>query len=434
MIPTIGAWTALVGVLAAQDGSKLTVDLAAQLAEQRAYSVLIQRSAITRQRERLSEAKAGFNVRAGVQATYQRNDEQVVATLGPGAPPVILQPFDTGVVVANVTLPLDISGSLRKQVDAQRNSLNAETLNLLGTLNDVRFTTKTAYLGVLRAKAQLAVADQALALSKARRDQAKLQFEQAAVAKIDVTRFEAQVAQSEAERLAAQNNYQNAINQFNEVLARPIETESEFGDVVTLPELPSDRDQLVLQARKERPESRSLFESIRGLGNVVRAQETGDDPSLNLSINHTRNLVTTPFNPREFQTVGQLVLSIPIFDQGLTRQRVKQARQDELQAQLRLQQLHLNISQEIRSALNNMATAKARLQSAEQQIRLAEEVFRIAGVRRDAGEGTYVEVIDAINTLTQARNNGIAARYDYLNGYYQLQRAMGRDNFQEPAS
>jgi outer membrane protein TolC len=61
-------------------------------------------------------------------------------------------------------------------------------------------------------------------------------------------------------------------------------------------------------------------------------------------------------------------------------------------------------------------------------VALAQEVFRLAQVRRDAGEGTYVEIIDAETDLTRARNGLVSARYDYLTAYAQLQRALGRDD------
>jgi outer membrane protein TolC len=92
-----------------------------------------------------------------------------------------------------------------------------------------------------------------------------------------------------------------------------------------------------------------------------------------------------------------------------------------------LEQTRLFISQDVRNAVQNLSSALARLRSAEAQRRLAEEVFRLARVRQEAAEGTYVEVIDAETSLTQARNAEVSARYDYLVAYSQLQRAVGTD-------
>jgi len=90
--------------------------------------------------------------------------------------------------------------------------------------------------------------------------------------------------------------------------------------------------------------------------------------------------------------------------------------------------VELAISQDVRNAIQNLASAQARLANAQEQVRLAEEVFRLAQIRQQAAEGTYVEVVDAETSLTQARNGLVSARYDYLLAYSQLERSLGTDN------
>jgi outer membrane protein TolC len=92
--------------------------------------------------------------------------------------------------------------------------------------------------------------------------------------------------------------------------------------------------------------------------------------------------------------------------------------------------LKLNISQEVRAALTNMANAMARQKSAIEQDELAKEVVRIARIRRDAGEGTVLEIIDAETQWTTAQNNLVNAMYDYYGAYSDLQRAVGADDIE----
>jgi outer membrane protein TolC len=121
-------------------------------------------------------------------------------------------------------------------------------------------------------------------------------------------------------------------------------------------------------------------------------------------------------------------LNVPLFDSGATRARVKEARQDEEAAKIQLKQTQLNISQQVRDAFADLSSAQARLANAQRQVSLAEEVFRLAKVRQDAGEGTYVEVIDAETSLATSRNSLVSAKYDYFLAFSQLQHAMGNDN------
>ena len=82
----------------------------------------------------------------------------------------------------------------------------------------------------------------------------------------------------------------------------------------------------------------------------------------------------------------------------------------------------------VRTAVANLGSAKARFENAQAQVMLAQETYRLAVVKQNAGEGTYVEVIDAQNALTQAKDGLLGAKYDYLTAYAQLQRAVGVDD------
>ncbi len=415
-------------LLSAQSTSTLSLDRALALAEANAFDVLIQRTTVESQRQRLMQAKAALNPRLGLNTVYTRFDKENVASIGPGQS-FVTQPLNSTNVTASLTYDIDIAGSARKQIDAQRRTLTAQEYGVQAILNELRLSVKSSYVTVLRAQGQVKVAEQALELSKARRDQAKRQFEADSAAQVDLTRFDAQVSQAEADLVSAKNSLANAKNGLNQVLSRPIETESEL-EVLTVdvPTLASP-DALVDLAVKSRPDVKRTETTILALKDVRRSEETGDDPTLNFNMSHQRNLNATGLNPRTFQTTSTFTLSIPIFDQGITRSRVKAARQDEASAKIQLDQLKLNVSQQVRNALNDYNTASARLKNGLDQERLAEEVYRISVVRRDAGEGTYVEVVDSINQLTQARNNVVNSRYDTLLAYFQLQRAIGKDRF-----
>jgi len=211
-------------------------------------------------------------------------------------------------------------------------------------------------------------------------------------------------------------------------LARPIESSVEVVDLDQLPSQDYEEGQLVAAAQGKRPEVVSATTSLKALKLITRATEAGLNPSLNLQVQYQTTIDPQGFSSRSQSTVGNLILSIPIFDSGVTRSKVKEARQDEVQASISLDQTKLSISQEVRNAIANLTSAKARIQNANEQVKLAEEVYRLAKVKQDAGAGTYYEVIDAETQLTQARNGQIGARYDYLISYSQLQRAVGQDD------
>jgi outer membrane protein TolC len=313
-------------------------------------------------------------------------------------------------------------------VSASQATLRASQNTLLATRSDQRLAAKQAFLAVLRAQATVGVQNQALIDAQERLSQAQKELAAGTVAPVDEKRFEAQVAQAKSDLITAQNALDLAKQTFNQTLARPIETPVDLVEPAALPIVPSNVPGLVETGQKQRPEVRSLQATIESLADIRRATEAGMNPSLTFSLNNQRNLDATGFTASAETTTGVLALSIPIFDSGVTRDRVKAARQDELQAKIQLEQLELGISEEVRAAVTNLSSASSRLDNARQQVALAEEVYRLSKIRQDAGEGTYVEVIDAETQLTQARNSLVSARYDYLTAYSQLQRAIGSDD------
>lgn len=405
----------------------LSVDEAIAIAQRDAFSVLIQQVALEQARARIDQAQTGFRPRVSSSVTYTRFDEAQSASFGPGQS-VVTQPIDQRTIAASVQWTLDINGQLRRQLSSARLSAKASEFQVASVLNDIRLNTRLAYFNVIRAQLALVVQQQALELAKARLAQTRQQFDQDQVARIDVTRFETQVQASEAEVLAAENQVQLAKNALNQILGRAIDTSFETADVPSMPSVAINNEALTKLALETRPDVSSLRTTLRALAENRRAVEAGNRPSLSAGFNYQRLFGEVGAFARESQWTANLTLSIPLYDQGVTRAQVNVLKKDEATLDLQIKQLELSIAAAVRDATLNLSNAEKRLVAAQEQVRLAEETFRIATVRRDAGEGTYVEVIDAITSLTQARTQLVNTRFDYLTAYSQLQRALGRDD------
>jgi outer membrane protein len=427
MAKSLGMILAALGGSKSVQGGPLTLDQAISIAETNAFAIRLQQSVIEKNHQKVNEARGNLGPQISFGANYTRFDQEISASFGPGES-VILQPIDSKTITGTLTLPIDISGNKVRLVDASKATKRSSDQTLRATYNDTRLSVKQAYFAVLRAQAQIDVDQKALDDAKGRLDQGQKQFDQQQVARLDVTRYQAQVAQSTSDLISAKDSLTLANYAFNLALARPIETPVTVVDITELPQAKPTEEEMVKAAQARRPEVLSALENLRALSLITRATEQGMNPTLSFQLQQQRVVDPQGFTAFPETTTGTLLLNIPVFDSGVTRSRVKQARQDETQAKIGLEQTRLQISQEVRNAVANMASAKARLDNAIEQVKLAEEVFRLAKVRQDAGAGTYYEVIDAQSQLTLARNGEVSARYDYLTSYSQLQRAVGSDD------
>ena len=102
--------------------------------------------------------------------------------------------------------------------------------------------------------------------------------------------------------------------------------------------------------------------------------------------------------------VAQATLNIPLWNWGSIRSKVKQA-------QFREKQAEIDLSVTQKTLAGNLAAYYAEAQVAQNQIAslrnsadLAQESLRLTVLRYQAGEATALEVVDAQNTLTLARN------------------------------
>jgi len=409
----------------------LTMDEAVQIAERNAFAVKLQKSAVEKSRQQFELSKAQLGPTAAATGVYTKNGTETTVALGAGQPPIIVSPLDSKVVSLNVSFPIDISGNLHRLIDAARAGYHAQQQTLQASLNDARLNARTAYLAVLRAQASVGVSNEALRNANAQLDQGRKLFAGQQIARVDVIRYESQVAQANSDLLNAQNTLQTSKYALNDALARPIETPVTLVDIQNLPTLPSNTTALVNNGETNRPEVKAYRNQIQSLVYTRRADMASLQPTLGLGVGYQRVIDPAGFTAVDATTTGTATLNVPIFDSGATKAKVKAAEQDIVQAQINLQQAQLGISQEVRNAVTNLASAKARLENADQQVALSREVYRLANIRQQAGEGTYVDVIDAENTLTQSLNTQVGARYDFLLAYSQLQRAIGSDNVAE---
>jgi len=413
-----------------QGNAPLSLDDAVSIAVQNAFSIRQQKAVIEKNRQKIHENEGQLGPRVAISGTYTRYDKESTANFGSAT--IVTQPIDPKNVAASLQLPIDISGNVGRIVQASKANLVASEETLNATRNDVKLNVRRSYLNILRAEDQVGVAKLAVQEAEERLKNVKVELEQGTKAKIDVIRIEAQVAQTQSDLLTAQNQVNLSKQVLNNALGRPIETDFQTVHVDNLPAMPSvDPSTIDGAAQKVRPEAKALEKTQLALAYIRQATERGQNPSLNLAINYLRNIDAKGFSSRDESTTGTLTLNFPIFDSGVTRAQVKQARQDEESAKTQLEQVRLGISLEVRQAMTNMSNSKARLDVAKRQTASAEENYRIAKVRLAEGAGITIEITDALTQLTQARNSLVLARYDYWTAYSELQRAVGSDELQQ---
>jgi len=421
----LGLWHVPALAFVALQQAPLSLDDALQLAEKNAFGVKIGDAAVEKARQRAVEARGTLGPKLTLDATYTRFDKAQTSNFGGQS--VIIRPIDSKDAKLTLSMPLDLAGVTGKAARAASLNIQVAEANRAAVRNDLRQAVKRAFFSVLQAQESLKVTEEGVQRAVERLANAKKELEAGSRARVDIVRLETALAQAEADRIASQNGLTLARSAFNNTLGRPIETEFELAPQPLWKPTDMTDAELTAIAGEQRPDLKALRLQRSVLAYVRQAEERGGVPSLNFSAVHSRSFGSGGFGSSTASTTGTFALSIPIFDSGITRSRVKAARQDEQTVALQLEQATLAISLEVRQAVATLRNADARIKVAEQQVALAQETYRLTSIKFEAGEGIPLEVADAGTQLTQAKTQLVNARYDFLRAIADLERAIGRD-------
>ncbi|GBC93618.1 Solvent efflux pump outer membrane protein SrpC [bacterium HR15] len=401
----------------------LTLEEAIRMALKGNRALQIAQRTLEKARERVSEARGAGNLQIQSSSTYTRFDRVATARFGPQE--VRLGNIENRVAVLTLTQPVDISGIIRTGVRAASLGYELTLLDYERTRNELILQVTNAYQNVARAESFVRVAEEALKNAQERLRITRTQVDTGVASRFDLLRAETQVAQNEQALLNARNQVEIAKAALNNLLGRDLNAPVQVVLPDSLPAMEQELDALIHEAYARRPELRAA-ERNRELARVnIDSARRGNLPTLALNGQWNFNLNTSVFNPRRQTFTATAILSFPVFDGGITRARVEQAREDLQIAEINLQQVKEGIALEVRTAYLNLKDAQKRLEVARKGLEQATEALRLARIRYEAGVSPQLEISDAELAYTQAQTNLINAQFDYLNAYAALQKAVG---------
>ncbi|HZT14273.1 MAG TPA: TolC family protein, partial [Candidatus Baltobacteraceae bacterium] len=170
-------------------------------------------------------------------------------------------------------------------------------------------------------------------------------------------------------------------------------------------------DQAVTRALALRPDYHAAQESTLAAQYNVQVQRSGLLPSLTGSASYgtnSTNAAGSNFQPSS--TVG-VTLSVPVFDQGLTRAntRIAQAQLDLANAQT--EQSRLTVETDVRQAVVGLVSAQAAVAQAQAELAKAQEILRATQAQYRAGVTTLPLLLNAQVGLTTAETDQVNALY-----------------------
>ncbi len=167
-------------------------------------------------------------------------------------------------------------------------------------------------------------------------------------------------------------------------------------------------DDFLKTAQSKNPDLRASTAGFQASKFELASARSGYFPTLTLD--YFYGIDAAHFARREPDGVNNLgyavsaTLNIPVWNWGATRSKIVQADLRRKQAQRELSLAQRKLQADIRSLYAEAEAARAELELLRSSVDLAAESLRLTTLRYQGGEATALEVVDAQNTLTQARN------------------------------
>ena len=325
----------------------------------------------------------------------------------------------------SLSLPLDISSQIRYSTDIARLQFESQYLTLLTTSQTLIANVKSTYYSLLRTQAQAEVSQASVDDAKARLAVIKAKREEGTAPQYDVTSAEVELDNLNQELIVAQNNISLAQSALNSVLGVDVNNPTQVAKVNVLVTINSvDIVKSIEQAYANRPDLKSALKSIEAMNKNIKLQQTGLMPTLNVSGGPSYDFNPSGYTADKYSWRAAITLSLPVFDGGSTKAKVRQAKASAEISKSQLDQTKLTISSEVRQAALNVQEAALRTKTMDHAVKLAEDALSIAKDRYEAGIAVLIEVSNAQTGLSKARFNRVNALYDYAIAVSSLEKAM----------
>jgi len=290
---------------------------------------------------------------------------------------------------------------------------------------DTMATVGLIYLETLRAKAAVEARQADVLLNTELLRLATERKTAGMATRLDVTRAKVQLENERQRLLAADIAEGRATLNLIRAMGISFDVDLVLTDTLTLVPVPEqtieealrvareNRTEFKAQQRRERVAALTLS-SVTG-ERLPSLQATGE---VGLIGNQIPNMLTND--------AVSMLMTVPIFDGGQREGRISERRSLVRQEAINTQDLHYQITLEVRDALLTLNAATQQVAVAEGSLKLSLTELELARERFAVGVATNLEITNAQTSVAQARDNLIQGLFNFNASRISLARAQGR--------
>jgi outer membrane protein len=324
-----------------------------------------------------------------------------------------------------VKVPLYAGGQISAAMNAARQTLTGVSAQERATLADLKLAVAQAYVGVLRARSQLEVANASVKSLRAHVGDVRSMFQRQMVAKSDVLAAEVALANAEETQVSADNALQDALARYNRLLGEPLgrapHLDAQLGMDPAL--IGEPLSALLRQALASRSELKGMAAQSNALAAQARAVTAKRLPHVALTGGYT-HFDNQILDRQNISMVG-VGFTWKLFDGGVASNEAQSLRSASRAEGSRLADLRGQIELEVRQDWLAVRAARARVAASRQATAQAAENLRISRELYGVGLASNTQVLAAVTLEIQAERNHDNAVLDEGLARIELAYAVG---------
>lgn len=284
----------------------------------------------------------------------------------------------------------------------------------------------TAYMDVFRDTAVLRLKKNNAAVLEHQLKVTKDRYEFGEVSMTDVAQAQAALAKAQSEHAMASGTLQKSLAAYQRIVGDTPRQLSPARSLESL--LPKTREEAIDMALLENPYIRTSMHNVDAAEAGVKVAEAALMPQASVGGQVIQSLDSYFGYPHTRQFGGQALatLNIPLYQGGGEYTAIRQSKEQLGQAKIHVDSVRNEIRAKVLEAYAQYLSAKASVKFGENAVKAAETALR--GVRDESafGQRTTQDVLNAQQSLLEARVNLITAQHDKILGTYSALAAVGR--------
>jgi outer membrane protein len=288
----------------------------------------------------------------------------------------------------------------------------------------VLLAAATVYMDFLRDSAILDVQRSNTKVLELTLKQTRDRYSAGLVTPTDVAQSQAQLAAGQSQELAAESTLTTTRANFRRIIGNePTNIQAASPVDRYLPLTVQGATQIAV---RENPNVTAAMYGIDVSFLTVKINEGALLPTLTLQASVAKTWQQTITQFKQFTATANAQLNVPVYQGGAEYSLIRQSKESLEQQRLTMEQVRDQARADLVTAWGQLVAGKAQVTAAESQVQASEIAYLGTTKEAQVGQRTVIDILNAQQTLVNARVALVTAQHDRVVASYAVLNAIGR--------